>query len=277
MVKSLFLKLLSIPYSIVILIRNKLFDFGVLSQKRFDLPIISVGNLSAGGTGKTPMIECLLEEFSSLKNVAVLSRGYKRKTSGFKLVELDNNVDEVGDEPMQIKNNFPNVTVAVCEERVVGIENLLKQHKDLNLILLDDAYQHRYVKPSYSILLTDKNKLFTNDSLLPHGMLREPRANAKRADMVIVTKCENNMEEKEKEQIRIDIKNYTSANVFFSSLQYAELKLVSKTNDVELKNDFEILCVTGIANAMYLVQYLKSRFGKVSHVNYRDHYDFSKK
>ena len=166
MVKSLFLKLLSIPYSVVVFIRNKLFDIGLLNQKSFNVAVISVGNISAGGTGKTPMIEWLLNELSGKYKVAVLSRGYKRESSGFKIVNLDDTAITVGDEPLQIKNNYQNVIVSVCEKRVVGIENLLKQHDDLDFILLDDAFQHRYVKASCSILLTDRNKLFINDSML---------------------------------------------------------------------------------------------------------------
>lgn len=277
MVKSLFLRLLSIPYSMAIYLRNKLFDFGVLSQKKFDVPVITVGNLSVGGTGKTPMIEWLLEELSSSSSIAVLSRGYKRKTSGFKMVELNNRVVQVGDEPLQIKNNYPEVSVAVCEKRVVGIENLLSKNNKLNLILLDDAYQHRYVKPSYTILLSDKNKLFTEDSLLPHGTLREPKMNADRADMVIVTKCEYDLSEEDKQLIKKEIEKFSSANVFFSSLQYADLVLVSNVTQVKPDKETDILCVTGIASANYLVQYLKSIFNTVHHINFGDHHNFNKK
>lgn len=275
MVKSLFLKLLSIPYSVVIFIRNKLFDIGLLSQKSFDVAVISVGNLSAGGTGKTPLIEWLLNELSVKYKVAVLSRGYKRKTKGFKIVDLNDTALSVGDEPLQIKNNYPKAVVSVCEKRVVGIENLLKQHADLDFILLDDAFQHRYVKPTYSILLTDKNKLFTNDTLLPHGSLRESRNSASRADAIVVTKCENDLTDSIRTEISNQIKKYSSANVYFSSLQYGDLFLVSNLKETSgISKKTVILCVTGIANAKPLLHQLQATYKEVKHLNFGDHFNY---
>ena len=179
-------------YGGVIALRNRLFDWGVLPSEHFLLPVICIGNLAVGGTGKTPHVEYLIRLLSQRYRVAVLSRGYKRRTKGFRLADVHDTSETIGDEPFQLKTKFTWLCVAVSEDRRVGIRQLmaLPEGQRPELLLLDDAYQHRYVTPSFSILLTDSHRIYTRDALLPVGRLREPAAGAKRADVVVVTKCE---------------------------------------------------------------------------------------
>ena len=177
---------------------NKLFDLQIKKSVQFELPVISVGNLTTGGTGKTPHTEYLLKLLSEKYHTGVLSRGYKRNTSGYFLVEENSTAGEAGDESLQIKRKFPHVTVAVCEERALGIPIMLLDNSQLAVILLDDAFQHRRVKPGLSILLTEYSKPFTKDLLLPAGNLREPKRNALRADVIVVTKCPVEISSEEK-------------------------------------------------------------------------------
>ena len=187
--KHIFLKLLSFFYGIVTSLRNELFNLKILSSREFNLPIISVGNITVGGTGKTPHTEYIAELLRSNFKVAILSRGYKRKTRGFFIVEPTSKVRQVGDEPLQVKLKFNDLTVAVDAKRVRGIQKLMALPNKPNVILLDDAFQHRYVTPGVNILLTDYSRLITKDSLLPYGRLRESASNKSRASIIIVTKC----------------------------------------------------------------------------------------
>lgn len=179
---------LSICYGLIVHGRNLLFDFGILASKKFPLPVISVGNLSVGGTGKTPHIEYLIKLLIDNYKIATLSRGYGRKSKGFIEASIQNNVFDIGDEPMQFVNKFSEVVVSVDEKRATGIQQLLATHPELQVILLDDAFQHRYVKPGLSILLTDYSRLYMADYLLPCGTLREFGTGAQRADLIVVTK-----------------------------------------------------------------------------------------
>ena len=199
------LRLILYPFSIlydgITSLRNWAFDTGILDQKEFDIPIIVVGNLSTGGTGKTPMIEYLIDHLVG-KRIGVLSRGYGRKTNGYIEVSMGDLAYKVGDEPLQIKRKFQDLIVsAVCERRVEGIEHLLKDH-NLDVILLDDAYQHRQVKASHYILLTSYDQLYVNDYLLPSGNLRESRKGARRAKTIVVTKCPSSITKVERHNIK---------------------------------------------------------------------------
>ncbi len=177
-------------YGAVVIIRNKLFDWGLFRSKSFDVPVICVGNLSVGGTGKTPHTEYLIKLLHDKYQVAVLSRGYKRRTQGYVLATPQSTARTIGDEPYQMYTKFPSVTLAVDENRCHGIEKLLALKKPaVDVVLLDDAFQHRYVKPGLSILLTDYHRLFCDDALLPAGRLREPVSGKNRAQIIIVTKC----------------------------------------------------------------------------------------
>jgi tetraacyldisaccharide 4'-kinase len=210
----------AILYDLITSIRNSFFNAGVFKETTFYTPIIVVGNLSVGGTGKTPQIEYLIRLLKDFYKVSVLSRGYKRKTKGFLLVNEHHTANDVGDEPLQYFKKFTNISVAVDENRVEGIHNLMDQ-KSPEVLLLDDAYQHRKVKGSFYILLTKYDDLFTEDFLLPTGNLRESRAGAKRANVIVVTKCPLDLKEVEKENIKRKLQQYKK-EVYFTTISYAD-------------------------------------------------------
>ena len=265
-------------YYVVTSLRNKLFDLNVLKSKSYNLPIICVGNLSVGGTGKTPMIEYLIRLFQEDNKLATLSRGYKRSTSGFKLANSITKIDEIGDEPFQFHQKFKDIIVAVDENRQHGIEELLKIDNSLKIILLDDAYQHRKVKAGFNILLTTYSNLYTDDIMLPTGDLREPRKGAERADIIVVTKCKKSISDIEKDRIRNKLKLNDNQSLFFSSIAYGYSVLsANKTLEVSDLKDKNFTLVTGIANAQPLVDYLKSEALNFEHLNYKDHYNFTDK
>ncbi len=225
----------AIVYDLVTHARNWAFDKGFLEQRSFSTPIIAIGNLSTGGTGKTPMTEYLIRQFEG--RIAVLSRGYGRKTSGFKMVEVDSAPSEVGDEPLQIKRKFgAKITSAVCEKRVDGVERLIGDNQP-DLILLDDAYQHRYVKADHYVLLTAFGDPYYNDFVLPAGNLRESRQGANRAHSIVVTKCPPDISQADMAKIKQKIKPLPHQQVYFSTIAYSE-NLYSKSSDVSLK-EFE--------------------------------------
>lgn len=268
--------------------RNILFDMGILPKKDFRVWIISVGNLSVGGTGKSPHIEYLIRllgtissKFTNLdfapSKTAVLSRGYGRQSSGFRMVTLQSTAQEAGDEPVQIKQKFKDVVVAVDEKRKRGIENVIKMDKNINLFLLDDAFQHRYVKPTFSILLTNYYKPFYADHLLPAGTLRELRAGYKRADIIVVTRAPVNLTDIEKKLTIKKIAPLVNQSVFFSSILYEEpLPVYSHCNAVpHIQKDTSVILLTGIANANDLRKYLQLNAKEVFHEQYPDHHPFS--
>ncbi|MDC8006099.1 tetraacyldisaccharide 4'-kinase [Aureisphaera galaxeae] len=263
----------SILYDGVTALRNHAYDIGWKESRSYDLPIICVGNLSVGGTGKSPMIEYLLQFLKEKYNVAVLSRGYKRKTSGYVEVRTHSTADEVGDEPLQFKKKFPEVTVAVCADRRQGIEELKKK---AGVILLDDAFQHRRVKPSFTIVLTPFDDLYLNDHLLPAGNLRESRSGIKRADMVIVTKCPPDVPYASLQEIQYRMELSTEQSLFFSRIGYGNF-IKGKTEElpVEYLMDKPFSLVTGIANPKPLVQHLKKRQYSFEHLKFPDHHDFT--
>ncbi|PVX50101.1 lipid-A-disaccharide kinase [Balneicella halophila] len=260
-------------YGLIFFIRNRFYDLGIFKSKSFSTPVVCVGNITVGGTGKTPHVEYLIHKYKQDYKIAVLSRGYGRKTKGFRYVNLDDNAKQVGDEPLQMKLKFPEITFAVDEKRVHGIEVL--QKAGYNLILLDDAFQHRAVKPSKSIVLIDYNRMPYDDCFLPTGNLREGRRALKRADIVLVTKCPKIPSDKEKTQIVH--KNRVVSPLFFTHFEYGSLHSYKGVPlDKSLKN-LALLLVTGIANPMPLLDYLHDRETTVHHLPYPDHYDFLKK
>ncbi|MDR0732879.1 MAG: tetraacyldisaccharide 4'-kinase [Dysgonamonadaceae bacterium] len=268
---------LSWLYGLGVWVRNKLFDWRFLPVETFDAPIISVGNLAAGGTGKTPHTEYLIRLLKRRYRVAVLSRGYKRKTRGFILADEHADSHSIGDEPCQMHRKFPDVTVAVDSNRRRGIRNLLDfpETQRPEVILLDDAFQHRYVKPSLSILLTDSRRPFDEDYLLPAGRLREPARNAKRADIVVFTK-----------QVQMTKQPSAQADLTFNS-QFAykgllpvfpEKSAAQKENMERLKKEsFSFLLLTGLAHPEDLIQYLEKYTSRLQTMIYPDHHDFSRK
>lgn len=263
----------SLLYGAIMQLRNWLYDKGWLASKRFPIPVVTVGNLTVGGTGKTPHVEYLLRLLNGY-SLAVLSRGYKRKSKGFVLANESATAELLGDEPYQYHRDFPGVTVAVSENRPLGIEKLLQLRPDLQVILLDDAMQHRPVTPSLSIMITDYNRLFYKDLVLPAGLLREPRSGAKRADVIIVSKCPQQLAETEMKQIARRVREYAKPEtaVFFSAFRYG--KPIPMGNSQEVGKN--IVLLTGIANAQPLVDFLKSeRYTIIRHLEYPDHYSYT--
>ena len=262
-------------YYLVTWLRNRLYDLGIKKSESYDFPVICVGNLSVGGTGKTPMIEYLIRLLKDDFKVATLSRGYKRKTTGFKLANNNASAESIGDEPFQFYNKFKSdVLVAVDSDRKNGIKSLRSVQQKPDIILLDDAFQHRKVKASFNILLTTYSNPYYADFVLPTGNLREPKSGAKRANIIVVTKCPNNLERTEKSNIlnKLNAENYQ--HVFFSSIDYSnEIISIDSTKNINDLKDFTL--VTGIANAKPLVDFLKTKSLNFEHLNYKDHYEFS--
>jgi len=279
------IRLLLLPFSVIygfiVSIRNELFDLNLIKSHSFNVPVISVGNITVGGTGKTPHIEYLVNLLKDKYKVAVISRGYKRKTKGFVLANKNIGPDDIGDEPYQIYRKFKDVTVAVCEKRVNGIEKLLSAKKKPNVILLDDAYQHRYVKSGLSILLIDYSRPISKDFLLPAGNLREPVSSTKRANIIIVTKVPAETKPIEKRIWKKDIKPYPYQSLFFSSYKYGTLKPVFKNEIKEIKvsklhSDYDkILIVTGIAQPKPFIDYFRTKRISYEVLSFSDHHNFS--
>lgn len=272
-----YLKLLLWPFSLlyggVTVTRNILYDKGAFSSRLFDLPVISVGNLTVGGTGKTPHVEYLLRLLQPYK-VAALSRGYKRQSKGFLLAGAHSTAAVLGDEPYQYHRDFPGVAVAVSEDRVEGIRKLQQLVPETEVVVLDDAMQHRPVQPSLNILLTDYHRPFYKDFVLPAGLLREPRQGACRADAVIVSKCPGQLGEKEQERIRKEIERYTAPGtpVFFSSFVYGAPIAIG----LPVAPAKKAILLTGIANAQPLKEYLLSHgYQVLQHLDYPDHHQYS--
>jgi len=268
---------ISLIYALVVHVRNFLFDVGVFSSKSYKTPTICVGNLSVGGTGKTPMTEYLLKLLGNRKT-AVLSRGYKRKSEGFCLANAESTVLELGDEPYQIHQKFPNVSVAVDADRRNGIERL----EDLvnpEVIVLDDAFQHRRVKPTFSILLTTYHNLYVNDWYLPTGSLRDAKKEAKRADVIIVTKCPESLGENERTDLFDKLSPEAHQKVLFATLKYQDFVTDGAEGNVrlvELKSK-QVALVTGIASPEPLVQYLEAAGIGVRHFKFGDHHHFTER
>lgn len=262
----------AILYGFITSLRNYLFDKGILKSYSFDIPIIAVGNLSVGGTGKTPQIEYLIRLLSPTYNVATLSRGYKRKSEGFILADVSSTAEILGDEPFQYYTKFPTIQVAVDADRRNGIEKLLSQKAKPEIILLDDAFQHRKVKAGFYILLTAYGDLFCDDFMLPTGNLRESRNGAKRANLIIVTKCPPNITESEQE--RIKKKLGVDLPIYFSSIAYDD-KMYNDTESLavsDLKSTPKIL-LAGIAKPKPFFDFLKADTDEI--MGFPDHHNFS--
>ena len=266
---------ISLIYALVVYLRNKSFDLGFFTSEQFRTPTICVGNLSVGGTGKTPMIEFLIHCLQVDYKVAVLSRGYKRKSKGFILASSQSIVEDLGDEPYQIHSKFPQVTVAVDVDRRNGISQLEKDVKP-DIILLDDAFQHRKVKADLNILLTAYSNLYVDDWYLPTGNLRDSKSQARRADYIIVTKCPHETSSKERNAIKEKLIPKKDQRVLFSYLEYdEELKSTQNSLSLNALKDRKITLVTGIANPKPLVQYLKNENLSFEHLVFKDHHFFT--
>lgn len=267
-------------YGIAVKVRNILFDKGIFKSHSFPLPVICIGNLTVGGTGKTPHTEYLIQLLSHHYKVSVLSRGYRRKTKGFYVAHAESTAHDIGDEPSQIKHKFPDITVAVCAQRTEGIRRLIAGEGDTipDVILLDDAYQHRQVKAGLNILLTDSHRLISEDYLLPVGRLREDFSGRLRADIVIVTKCAPDITCTEMDRIASQLQLLPHQKLFFSSLSYGHL--FGAWTDVQrqfstLGKDTHIFLITGIAHPEPLLHQLQQTQALITSIRYPDHHHFS--
>lgn len=259
-------------------LHNRQFDLGIRKSVAFAFPVIVVGNLSAGGTGKTPMAEYLISLLATSYKTGVLSRGYRRKTKGYLEVEQQLSYRETGDEPMQLKRKFPQVMVAVCESRVIGLVSMVSDEPGLQVVILDDAFQHRAVKPGFSILLTEYAHLFTRDRLLPAGRLRESASGALRADVIVVTKCPVALSGNEREALKRELSPVLSKPVFFSTLQYGEpYDIFDNTRKRGVAAGDQVLLFCGIANPDALVTCLQRKEAAVQLIRFKDHHPFSLK
>ncbi len=264
----------AILYGLVVWIRNFFYDKGLLSSLPFSLPIISVGNLSVGGTGKTPQVDYLISLLKYKYHVATLSRGYKRQTRGFLIANAETNARHIGDEPMQYFLKHPEVAVSVCEDRLMAIPNLLQRKTYIQTILLDDAFQHRSVKASLQLLITDVNNLYTKDYILPFGRLREFRSEAKRADIIIASKCDADYTPEEAIIVKQQLKPLPHQKIFFSSIQYGEAYDMFSQAPITIR-DASVVLVTGIANNKPIVQHLKKGNNTVHTLQFPDHFYYA--
>lgn len=262
-------------YWLAIGIRNFLYDIKLSRSTGFGLPLICVGNLSVGGTGKSPMVEYLVFLLKDKYKVATLSRGYKRKTRGYALANEYTTALEIGDEPMQFHLKFPSVPVAVGEERMVAIPQLLHDRPDTQAIVLDDAFQHRAVIAGLNILLTECSNLFTRDFYLPVGELRDLKRSYRRADIIVVTKCNLNLTDEARRKMIDEIRPLAHQQVFFTAIQYGRLYHITNHTSREMDRNTQVLLVSGIANPRPLVAMLEERGINASLMQYSDHHIFT--
>ena len=271
----------SFAYGTVVFIRNKLFDAGFLSSEKFPFPVISIGNITAGGTGKTPHVEYLVSILKDEFRVAVLSRGYKRKSAGFRVADIGSRVSEVGDEPLQIKRKFPGAEVAVSAGRVKGIRKLLNHNDKIQAFILDDAFQHRWVSAGVSILMVDYNRPLNRDRLLPAGYLRESVSSKERASIVIVTKCPPGIKPIERRIIRKDLNLFPWQSLYFTSFSYGDpLPVFSEAKGFPRKGPIPeptLLMVTGIAAPSVFRNYLGGISGNILQLSFPDHHNYKRR
>ena len=270
-------------YGLAVDIRNALFDMGVLPSVSYDIPIINVGNITVGGTGKTPHVEYLIRLLSDRYRVAVLSRGYKRKTSGYLLSSVASTIEEIGDEPWQIKQKYPDVYVAVDANRRRGIERLMTDEatKDVEVILLDDAYQHRYVKPGHNILLVDYHRIISDDRLLPAGCLRERPSSSRRATTVIVTKCPGHITAMGFRVILSALHIRPYQQLFFSTFAYGTMRQLWGNGSLDpealRKENTHVLLLTGIGNPRQMEQDMRRFVQHITPLSFPDHHYYTKR
>ena len=268
-------------YGSIVRFRNWLFDIGLKKSKSFSIPIISVGNITVGGSGKTPHVEYLIRLLHDKAKIAVLSRGYKRKSHGYILANESTTMPEIGDEPFQMHQKFSDIYVAVDAKRARGIENLQNDEatKDVDVVLLDDAFQHRYVKPGINILLVDYHRLIIYDKMLPAGRLREPLSGKNRADIVIITKCPKDLKPMEFRVLTKAMDLYPFQKLYFTSIDYDTPKGVFEEKQIELDKlqDYHVLLLTGIASPKQMEHDLKPMTKDITNLSFGDHHSFKGK
>lgn len=262
-------------YGTAVKVRNYLYDNEIIQSVEFNFPVICIGNISLGGTGKSPMVEYLLRLLMHRYKTATLSRGYKRKTRGYILADDKTTALDIGDEPMQFHIKFPEVTVAVGEERAIAIPQLLFDRPGTDVIILDDALQHRAVKAGFNILLTDYNNLFTRDIFLPTGDLRDSRSSYKRANIIVVTKCSDSFSAEQKHEIAAEIKPAAGQHLFFTGIRYGAPYHIISRGIKRMSKETEVLLACGIANPTPLKQHIQESCASYEAIYYRDHYIFT--
>lgn len=268
---------ISLLYGLGVSFRNWAYRNGWLKSISFNLPVISVGNLSVGGAGKTPHVEYLVRKMLPYLNVATLSRGYRRKSKGFILLNASHNAEQVGDEPLQYFRKFPGLTVTVAEERALAIPQIVAAKPDLQLVILDDAFQHRAVRPGLNILLTQFSQPFTRDYLLPSGRLREWRSAYNRADTIIVTKCPADLDQETAAQLRAEIDPQEGQSLFFSYYAYGQpYYMLDQRYRLQMDAEVDVLLICAIANTRYLIEYLQGQAKSVHTLEYEDHHYFDR-
>lgn len=273
-------KLFLAPYYLTLKIRNKFYDNGTFSSSKYDIPIICVGNVNVGGTGKTPMSEYIVRTLSPEHRIAVLSRGYKRKIKGYHVVNENDSAKNVGDEPLQIKCKFPEIIVAVCRNRRKGIEELiaLPEEERPQMIVLDDAFQHRDVTPSKSIVLINYNRPVFKDNLLPFGKLRDLPEEIRRAQSIVISKSPLELDQWEREKIEHLNRLRKDQLVLFSTINYRPaLPIFKEEGNGRYTYSKEVVLLTGIANDKPLTNYLLGSFDKIHHISYPDHHNFTRR
>jgi len=266
---------LSFIYGSITSMRNLLFDHGIFKAKSHPIPIICIGNLSLGGTGKTPHTQYLLDLLKNNYKVAVLSRGYGRKTSNLQLVEINSNAFEIGDEPLQLKQNNPECLVVVEKNRNKGTQHILKHFPKIDVILLDDGYQHRWIKAGLNILITPFSSPYYKDYLMPVGELRESKKGVTRANAVIFSKTPENTNPTLKKGMLERLHLFSHQKAYFSIIEYHKFKCINNNTELEEKKPYNITLVSGIANANPLIKYLKEKGHSINHLKYSDHHNYS--
>ena len=262
-------------YGLILRVRNFMYDQHWLKSTSFNIPIINVGNLSVGGTGKSPMVDYLVNMLKQQYRIGTISRGYKRRSEGYLLANDTTTAVEIGDEPMQFHLRHPDIAVAVGEERIVAVPQLLYDRPETQLIILDDAFQHRAITPGFNILLTDYSNLYTRDFYLPTGDLRDNLSSAARAQIIIVTKCPRELGETEKQQIIQELKPLPHQTVLFTCIHYGRLYHIVRQSPSDLSKDAEILLVCGIANPTPLTNFIEENSSSYEAMFFNDHHIFS--
>ena len=282
-IKNIFLYPVSIIYGLITGIRNFLYDTGILSSVEFHFPVICVGNITVGGTGKTPHTEYIARLLKENFKVATLSRGYKRKTRDFRIATSSSLVSEIGDEPMEIHRNLPDILVTVDRNRVHGVSRILEDHPETEVIILDDGFQHRRITPGFSILLSDYERLFVRDHMLPYGNLRESKANMRRADMILITKTPENISPIQRRLIVKEIDKSPYQNLYFTTFRYNTPVPVFENHPDKIQSEIltgtgcGIVLVTGIANPRPLKEHLEVSYDEITHLSFPDHHNFNEK
>lgn len=267
---------LAFLYGIAISVRHKLFDWGILHSQTYDIPVICVGNLTVGGTGKTPVTEMLVQSLRKNWNVAVLSRGYKRKTKGYLEVQTGMSFLKTGDEAKQIKVRFPDIVVAVCEKRTEGIAEICRRHPEVNLIILDDGFQHRYVEPWVNVVLMDYSRPIYQDHLLPWGTLRDTLSQLHRASYVIVTKCPTDMNPLERRLVRKSLKLYPYQELYFCSTSMANpMEMFTEGGYRRVKPGDDVIAMSGIGNPQSFEVELAKQYNVAGTLEYPDHHPYT--